>query len=465
MTCLVVLLLTCVLLLVYEYHSYKTSLVQQASILGKLGAANGAAALSMKDSKSAYNALTLLNINEHLRAAILLDSNKKVFAKFPDTFKPEVNLARNLDDGFLFDNSDLIGIVPVEQNEERLGTLYLRMDARALQERFAHYGLIMLGVVGVALLTAYLLSGSLQKNISSPILELANVARGVSENKAYFLQTTISDPEEVVMLKKSFNQMLSEIQLQKQKIVTFNQDLEQKIHERTDELQTAYEEMEAFSYSVSHDLNAPLRHIDAYIQLYLKKKNNGLDADDKNTLHKITQNSRKAQHLIDDLLTFSHIGRDELTKSDVAMNEIVRALFTDLKKLEPERKIDLELSSVPTAFADPPSMTHVWSNLISNAIKYTRLKDKTVIKIGSENHEHYTTYFVEDNGIGFRMDEVAYLFKPFHRLNSAANFEGTGVGLAIVNRIISKHGGSTWAVAEQDKGAKFYFSIPNKKRL
>jgi light-regulated signal transduction histidine kinase (bacteriophytochrome) len=337
------------------------------------------------------------------------------------------------------------------------------MDTSALQEKFVHYGMLMLGVIGISLLTAYLLSGSLQENISRPILELARVAKGVSENKGYFLETTLSDPEEVAMLKKSFNQMLSEIQMQKQRIVMFNQELEQKIAERTDELKTAYEEMEAFSYSVSHDLNAPLRHIDAYIQLYLKKTNQHLDADDRNTLDKITQNSRKAQHLIDDLLTFAHIGRDELTKSEVAMNQIIRAVFRDLKKLEPERTIDLEVSSLPNAFADPPSMTHVWSNLISNAIKYTRLRDRAAIKIGSENHEDYTAYFVEDNGIGFKMDEVTYLFKPFHRLNSASDFEGTGVGLAIVNRIISKHGGVTWAEAEENRGAKFYFSIPKQK--
>jgi PAS domain S-box-containing protein len=260
----------------------------------------------------------------------------------------------------------------------------------------------------------------------------------------------------------TFCGFITDITLRKQaeeEIKSFNQKLEQKILERTKDLELANKELEAFSYSVSHDLRAPLRSIHGYMTIFAEEYSEKLDDEGIRLMNVVLRNSQKMGQLIDDLLTFSQLGRKELMKGKVSMKKLIDTVWLEYRKMEGDREIQLLLKDLPDAYSDIVTIRQVWINLISNALKYTRHKEKAIIEIGSEEGEDSVTYYVKDNGAGFDMQYYSKLFGVFQRLHSLEQFEGTGVGLAIVHRIISKHSGKVWAEAKPDQGATFYFSL------
>ncbi len=228
---------------------------------------------------------------------------------------------------------------------------------------------------------------------------------------------------------------------------------------RAAELIVANKELEAFSYSVSHDLRAPLRALHGYARM-LKETQMDLVSSETNRLtNNIIGNAKKMGQLIDDLLTFSRLGRKELIKISIPMNDLVTSICDELKKEQEPRDIEFRIKSLLPARADNIAIKQVWLNLISNAIKYSKLKDKTVIEIDSQIKDEEIIYSIKDNGAGFDMRYVNKLFGVFQRLHSDEEFEGTGVGLAIVQRIILKHGGRVWAEGIINKGATFFFTL------
>lgn len=221
------------------------------------------------------------------------------------------------------------------------------------------------------------------------------------------------------------------------------------------------QELESFSYSVSHDLRAPLRSIDGYTQILLEDYAGSLDDEGKRILNVVVNNARRMAKLIDDLLDFSRVGRKEISKSVVNTEAMVQSVVNELMAQEQHREIDLRVQLLDPSDADPNLLRQVWINLISNALKYTRKKDVAVIEISSEKNGGEIVFSVKDNGTGFDMQYAGKLFGVFQRLHRHKDFEGTGVGLAIVHRIVSRHGGKVWAEGEVDNGATFHFSLPN----
>jgi light-regulated signal transduction histidine kinase (bacteriophytochrome) len=237
--------------------------------------------------------------------------------------------------------------------------------------------------------------------------------------------------------------------------------LEQKVLERTDEMERANKELEAFSYSISHDLRAPLRSIIGYSQIQLEDYGDKMDDEGRRVCNVIINNGKRMGQLIDDLLDFSRLGRKELQRGMVDMNGLVREVLQELTSRENGRKLDLRVLPLEPNKADRNMLNQVWVNLISNALKYSRKKEITVIEIGSRKEEGRTCYYINDNGAGFDMLYVDKLFGVFQRLHKMNEFEGTGVGLALVKRIVERHGGVVWAESAIDQGAKFYFTLPN----
>ena len=231
---------------------------------------------------------------------------------------------------------------------------------------------------------------------------------------------------------------------------------------RTAQLEASNKELEAFSYSVSHDLRAPLRHVSGYVELLNKHFQSDLPEKGLHYLNSIGDSVHIMGMLIDDLLQFSRTGRMEMHQSDLDMNEIVREVKESLCKDNPDRKIEWVLGKLPTVNGDEAMLRLVWMNLLSNAVKFTRTRKKARIEIGVSKENKELVFFVHDNGVGFDMKYAHKLFGVFQRLHSTEEFEGTGIGLANVHRIVLRQGGRTWAEAEPDKGAVFYFSIPNK---
>jgi len=243
----------------------------------------------------------------------------------------------------------------------------------------------------------------------------------------------------------------------------FNQDLEQRVLKRTTELEAANKELEAFSYSVSHDLRAPLRGIVGFAQLLVKSHQDRLDKEGKRWLGIIQSETQRMGRLIDELLNFSRLGRQQMQSSLLDMGALAQSVFQELTALQTDRTPQFELKPLPPARGDQALLRQVFVNLLSNAVKFTRHREGARIELGSRNEGEENIYYVQDNGVGFDPKYVHKLFGVFQRLHHEDEFEGTGVGLALVQRIVHRHGGRIWAEAVLNRGATFYFALPREK--
>ncbi|MCK9408912.1 MAG: PAS domain S-box protein [Bacteriovoracaceae bacterium] len=239
-----------------------------------------------------------------------------------------------------------------------------------------------------------------------------------------------------------------------------NAELEHRVAERTAQLENANKELEAFSYSVSHDLRAPLLTINGFTQFLGMHLGDKLDDEGKRLLGIIRTNTQTMQNLISALLMLSKTNKKELEMSQIDMQELAKETYGEIVSPEAQGNIDVSISAMPEATGDRLLLRQVWSNLLSNAIKFTLAKDERIIIIGGRIEEHRNVYFVKDSGAGFDMKDAGKLFGVFSRLHSDEEFEGTGIGLSIVRRVIHRHQGEVWAEGEIGKGATFYFALP-----
>lgn len=282
-----------------------------------------------------------------------------------------------------------------------------------------------------------------------------------------FFSSSVATAAAYFVLRKRqilFEQIVKEV-VQRRKadaeIKMLNEDLERHITQ----IEAANKELEAFSYSVSHDLRAPLRHVVGYVELLQKNSGTALDEKSRRYLMTIADSAKRMGNLIDDLLTFSRIGRMEMQKTTFSLEQLAYEVLKDLSQETGGREIEWRIRPLPDIYGDRSLMRLVFINIIANAIKFTSPRQKAIIEIGTAPAgENETAVFIKDNGVGFNMKYADKLFGVFQRLHSAGEFEGTGIGLANVQRIIHRHGGRTWAEGVVDGGATFYFSIPELRR-
>jgi light-regulated signal transduction histidine kinase (bacteriophytochrome) len=254
------------------------------------------------------------------------------------------------------------------------------------------------------------------------------------------------------------------VRMAENEIKALNESLEKKVEERTSELKEANKELEAFSYSVSHDMRNPLQIINGYASILMAKYKENLNTDAKDLLQKIKTSTKQMGQLIEDLLNFSRSGRQTLTITEVDMAGLVKGIVKDMEHVFTNSNVKVTIHNINNAWCDPNLIKQVWINLISNAIKYSGKKKQPLVEINSSGLNGETVFYVKDNGAGFSMEHANELFGVFKRLHEQTEFEGSGVGLAIVHRIISKHGGRIWAKAKEGEGATFYFTLPNSPK-
>jgi light-regulated signal transduction histidine kinase (bacteriophytochrome) len=239
-------------------------------------------------------------------------------------------------------------------------------------------------------------------------------------------------------------------------------DLEQRVRDRTVQLEESNKELEAFSYSVSHDLRAPLRAIDGFTRILADDHAPDLSPEAQRVCSVIRENTGKMGRLIDDLLAFSRLGRTEMQLSPIDMGTLAQSVFYELTTPESQARIDFQVGPLPAAVGDPSLMRQVWMNLLGNAVKFSSKRERAIIEVSAEKKDGDLVYAVRDNGAGFDMQYVHKLFGVFQRLHNTREFEGTGVGLALVQRVIHRHGGRVWAEGETNRGATFRFALTEK---
>ena len=239
-----------------------------------------------------------------------------------------------------------------------------------------------------------------------------------------------------------------------------NEDLTRRVQERTLELEAANQELDAFCHSVSHDLRAPLRAVNWYASVLLKKFSAQIPEEGKGVVESITGSARRMEELIDGLLQFSRLGRQTLSRRPTQVAALVHEVLMELRGGN-THPVEIHAANLPDCVADPLLLRQVFSNLLSNALKFSRQRTPAVIEIGATPGETETVYFVRDNGTGFEMEYSHKSYNVFQRLHRYEDYEGAGVGLSIVQRIVQRHGGRVWAESAVDQGATFFLSIPN----
>jgi signal transduction histidine kinase len=346
---------------------------------------------------------------------------------------------------------------------QQLGTVYIQSDVLEMRARLRRY-LEIAGSAGLAAFLLALLSSSrLQRRISQPIVRLAQTARTVTVEKNYAVRAVADSRDELGLLVETFNDMLAQIEQRNADLQTAHDELEQRVMERTAQLETANKELEAFSYSVSHDLRAPLRAVDGFSRILLEEDASSLAPEAQRYLRLIRDNAQQMGQLIDDLLAFSRLSRQPLTRREVRPADLVQQVLSDLRPALEGRHVDLKVDALPACQADPALLKQVYVNLLANAIKFTSKREVGSIHVGCRHENGIAVYFVQDNGVGFDMRYADKLFGVFQRLHRAEEYEGTGVGLAIVQRVIHRHGGRIWAEAAVDQGATFFFTLAEEE--
>ncbi len=460
----------------YDRYSYKQHLVHQTTLLARIIASQSAFAVKKNDVLQARESLDGLGNDSSLESACLQSESGELKVMYSrhqyqskeDAGKPIPGVTCRAGQTFVAEFSDgyLDMIQPILwQDSQKLGQLHLRVSLKALEGRFNAFSVVMLLITLMVSMLAVGLSSKVQSLISDPILDLARTANTINRFKDYSLRARSDREDELGQLVQAFNGMLDTIELQNRALLHANEHLEEEVSSRMAELRATNRELEAFTYSVSHDLRSPLRSVDGFSAALLEDYGETLDKAGKDYVGRIRAASQRMGNLIDSLLHLSRVSRQEMTYAKVDLAAMATEIAQGLNDAHPDRQVQFVAPSLLMAEGDKDLLRIVLENLLGNAWKYSSKTDNPCVSLAHHERNGESVYSVTDNGAGFDMKYVDKLFGPFQRLHRDQEFEGLGIGLATVARIIHRHGGEIWAEGRPDLGATFYFTLSGNELI
>jgi signal transduction histidine kinase len=459
------LVLAYVSFLIYDIYSLRqqlmTSMATEANIVG----ANSVTALMFDDRQAAENTLSALRNSPQIRAAVIIRPDGTEFARYLRTPATQFQLNEHLTltetEHFWTRGRDILLGTRIRFQGGWVGSVYLLAETGGIARSLERFGLISAGMLLVCFIIALLATSTIRHLVSDPLTDLARTAQIVTRKRDYSVRAKMpSSSDELSFLVKSFNEMLSQIQERDRALESSRDELELRVQERTAELSAANKELEAFSYSVAHDLRGPLQHINNIGFLLQHSPSEGSNPESRMLVDRLLEGSKRMSLLIDDLLNLSRASSHPLHRRPIDLSHIVDTIAERLQAEKDGRSVRFIIARGAHVFADEGLMQVVLENLIGNAWKYTSKSESAVIEFGHTDEDGETAFFIRDNGAGFNPRYADRLFRPFQRLHSQSEFNGTGVGLATAYRIITRHGGKIWARGDLDKGATFYFTVP-----
>jgi signal transduction histidine kinase len=456
LTTALVQLFASVILSVHDSQVFRTQTSHEVQAEAAILASSVTAALTFGDAKVARGYLDALKANTAIEAAGVYSTDGVLFTSYDrDGASSQPVPARAEPIGQYLHGDHIIVFAPVIEGTTALGSIYLRAVTESVWVRLRYYGGIVLLTLAGSLMIAAPISMYLNRSISDRIHDIATAAARIAGGDLTQDIVPVTQTDEIGRLFTAFHQMVKSLR-------ETNAELERRVRLRTADLNAANKELEAFSYSVSHDLRAPLRAIDGYSLMIEEDYADRLDAEGKRLLSVVRSNAQRMGTLIDDLLTFARLGRQPTNSVHIDMTELAREVCVDIRAAPFSSSVEFDISSLPAARGDRTMLKQVWANLLSNAVKYSATRDRPAVEVRGEETASDVTYRICDNGVGFDMRYYDKLFGVFQRLHTSAEFSGTGVGLAIVQRIVTRHGGRVWAEGEVGVGATFYFSLPRQ---
>lgn len=449
--------------LAYDWYSLRRDLVSQLETEAAITAQNSVSALEFDDPQAAEATLNALRASPEVLYAVILTPDGSTFAVYTRDSRSHVSLERleanKFEQHWSMDGNVLLARRIVFAGKA-MGEVYVLAETSRVTQRAEQFGIIAAGILLLSFLIAVPATSAIRKLVTRPLTELAQTAQKVSRERDYSVRARApSSTGELALLVRSFNEMLEQIQQRDRMLEESRAILEQKVQERTKELTAANKELEAFSYSVAHDLRGPLQHI-TNIAFLLQQTSAAGDAEAAALLEKMDESSVRMSRLIEDLLSLSRATSTPLRRSWFDLSEMARSILKDLQAQSRERKVETIVTHGARVHADEGLMRLVMENLLGNAWKYTSKSARARIEFGYHTERDGTVYFVRDNGAGFDPAQANRLFRPFQRLHSREEFPGTGIGLTTVQRILARHGGRIWGKGDIGAGAEFSFTVP-----
>jgi signal transduction histidine kinase len=453
----------------YDLFSFRQNLIRNLNAEAQIIGDNTDSALTFDDPQSATATMASLQRSPNIVSALLLTAKGTAFAHYgnPDLDEAQTHpLATGEADQVWSSGINILLAHRVMLQGKSIGVVYISARLTEIHQRARQYLLIAIVILFFCMAAALIVSSVSRRLIAKPIIALADTARRVSRDRDYSIRAAVhADSSEIAVLVNAFNTMLIQIQERDAALTQARDQLENRVEERTADLRAANRELEAFSYTVAHDLRGPLDSIRGIAFLLSQSSDDPHDPHYQQMIEQLNASAINMGSLIDDLLNFARASTMPIQSAPVDLSWLAGKIAAELTSSDPARKVQFQIAETPEVLADAGLMRIVLDNLMRNSWKYTSHRSQACIEFGSRQiaagnlGADKWVYFVRDDGAGFDPAQMDRLFEPFQRLHGKNEFSGTGIGLATVKRILTRQGGSIWAEGAVEKGATFYFTF------